>query len=83
MTFHFWSFVAGGAAMLGIQWVLLIPYLRRHKVVMALLDRAKMYQQRALKLAEEGKDEEAVTAFKEYKNLVTQVQELQERHKKK
>lgn len=80
---NLWFFLMGAVGMLIFQYVLLLPFSRRHKVVMALLDRAKMYQQRAVKFAEEGKDEAAMAAFKEYKNLVTQAQELHERNKKK
>jgi hypothetical protein len=76
MNFHFWSFLAGVAFLLTFQWVSMIPFYRRHKVVRALLNRAKMYQQRAQKLSEDGKEEDAEVAWRECRSLLEQVEKL-------
>lgn len=82
MIFHFYSFLAGAAFCLAYQWVCMIPFMRRHRVVRALLNRAKMYQQRGEKLSEEGKQEEAVIAWAECKLLLAQVDQINEGKKK-
>jgi hypothetical protein len=76
MNFHFWSFIAGGVFILTFQWVTMIPFYRRHKVVRALLDRAKMYQKRGEKLSDAGKEEEALAAWRECRSLLEQVEKL-------
>jgi hypothetical protein len=76
MTFHFWSFVAGGAFVITFQWVTMIPFMRRHRIVKALLNRAKIYQKRAEKLSEAGQEEDALRAWQECRNLIAQVEEL-------
>lgn len=62
--------------MLMFQWLLFIPFARRHKVVRSLLDRARMYQQRVPILMEMGRFEEAERAREEVKELLKQVEEL-------
>lgn len=76
MNFHFWSFMAGATFVLIFQWVSMIPFYRRHKVTRALLDRARMYQRRAEKLSQAGKEEDAGAAWQECRNLIAQVEKL-------
>jgi hypothetical protein len=82
MSTYFWSFMAGAFTLVVLSWLIVIPSMRRHCVVMALLERAKMYQERAKRLIEEGKDEEAKTAYHECRILLTQVEELHKRGRK-
>jgi hypothetical protein len=80
---YVWTFLAGMGFMVFSAWVTSIPYMRRHRVVMALLERAKMYQQRAKKLAEAGKEEEAMAAYREYSTAIAQAEELHKRNTRK
>lgn len=82
MTFHFWSFIAGVATLLTIQWISMIPFFRRHRVVTALLNRAKMYQLRGKAFSDVGDDVNAMEAWKECRNLLAQVEELNNWNKK-
>jgi hypothetical protein len=82
MSMYFWSFIAGATTVLILQWLVSIPDMRTHRVVMALLERASMYQKRGKILAEEGRDEEAVAAFRECKTLLVQAEELHKRGRK-
>ena len=76
MNFDAYSYILGAATLWFCQWISLIPFNRRHRVVMALLSRANMYRERAEKLSEAGKEEEALAAWQECNNLVAQVREL-------
>jgi hypothetical protein len=80
---YVYTFLAGMAFMMFLEWLVFLPYVRRHRVVMALLDRAKMYQQRAKKFAEAGNDEEAMAAYREYSTALAQAEELHNRNTRK
>ncbi len=78
---HAYAFIGGMFFLLAIQHVAQIPFSRRHKVVMALLERASTYQERAKKLAAAGNDQEALKLLAEVKTLMEQAEELHQRNK--
>lgn len=76
MNFDFWSFLAGAAVLLTIQHLSLIPWYRKHRVITALIQRAKMYQERAEKLAAANCWIDAEKSWKECRALLEQVKKL-------
>jgi hypothetical protein len=75
MISFFW-FIAGAISLWVFQWVSLIPFRRRHRVIDALIARAKAYQERGHKLRDAGHDELAKQAFDESLELCRQIREL-------
>jgi hypothetical protein len=70
------------AAMLLVQWLICIPAMRRHRVVMALLERASIYQKRTVMYAKAGEIDKATAAYEEMQTLLAQAEELHKRGRK-
>lgn len=76
MSTFLYGFLTGVVVHFALEWAVMIPFMRKHRVKLALLQRAKMYQQRCAALREAGKEEEALVAIQECKALLAQVEEL-------
>lgn len=70
---NFWSFVGGMLFVLTFQWVSTIPAMRKHRLKMALLARAKVYLHRA-KFCES--EQEALKYHSEIQELLNQVDKI-------
>lgn len=76
MSIHFWSFLAGAFTLSLIQWLVCIPEMRKHRMKMALLVRADVYQKRAKAFSEAGQEYEALKAWAECMTLLNQVKAI-------
>lgn len=75
MSTHLWSFLAGAASLLLIQHIVMIPGMRKHRMKMVLIDRAKVYLERA-KACKFDQPEEALRLHAEIDQLLKQAENI-------
>lgn len=76
MSVFLTGWISGVIALGLIQFLACRPIMRRHRVVMALLDRAKVYNERAKHHCQRGEVEAAAKCWVEAQSLIRQVEEI-------